>query len=208
MELNEKQEEILTNAIRKFLHSMNCDKFIIYDLETNGLIEDPLPSVLSISAEMCKINKNKSIEVIDKYNRFYIAKEGYNPLATKVNGLVDDITIFRKRGDIEYPNYFLDDINSFIEFCKNSNSYMGYNHIAFDNKFLVNNMSFENNFDVMVVQRDIDGFRKKLERLATEEYGIKITEGKAHESNTDVYLTRMVFESMLSMSSIRMVKKD
>ena len=72
MNLDEEQLKILNNYIIQFIKYMkDNNSFIVYDLETNGFVTNPMPSVLSISAELCKLNFNKTISVIDTYNRFY-----------------------------------------------------------------------------------------------------------------------------------------
>ena len=206
--INEEQLPVLNKYIAQFIRYIkDNNKFIVYDLETNGFVTNPMPSVLSISAELCKVNPNKTISVIDTYNRFYYCLEPYNPHATKVNGLINDDEILRRRGYIvDYPQYFLNDITSFKKFCGETEVFIGYNNNAFDNVFLEDYMVFPHSLDMMIVQAALENDRyRKLKEVAPD-YGIITDEAELHQSSYDVYLTRSIFSSMLSISTVRMIQ--
>ena len=207
----EEQLQVLNNYIVQFIQYMkDNNRFIVYDLETNGFVANPMPSVLSISAELCKVNPNKTISVIDTYNRFYYCKEEYNPKATKVNGLIDD-EINKRRIEIcgsfdDYTDYFLDDIASFKTFCGNTSVFLGFNNTGFDNIFLEDYMIFPHSLDIMVVQAALEnGKYRKLKEVAPD-YDVITDEAELHQSSYDVYLTKSIFSSMLSMSTVRMIE--
>jgi DNA polymerase III epsilon subunit-like protein len=211
MQLNEEQQEVVNNYISKLIKRLKGNnKFIVYDLETNGFVQDPMPSVLSISAEKCKLNSDRTISIIDTYNRFYYCKEPYNPKATKVNGLTDNIVIKKRRGLLtKYPPYFLDDINSFKTFCDDSIIFMGYNNNAFDNVFIEDYMVFTHSLDIMLLQSNIEGGKyRKLKEVAVDPYNITMNEAELHQSSYDVMLTRSIFECILSLSSVKMIKLE
>jgi hypothetical protein len=173
-----------------------------------------MPSVLSISAELCKLNSDKTVSVIDTYNRYYYCKEPYNPKATKVNGLVDDEEISKRRvescgrNDL-YQSSFLMDINSFKNFCGDTQLFLGYNNNGFDNIFLEDYMVFPHSLDIMLTQSNIEnGKNRKLKEVAVDPYGIEMNEAELHQSSYDVALTRSIFSSILSLSTMRMVKLE
>jgi DNA polymerase III epsilon subunit-like protein len=206
--INEEQLQVLNKYIAQVIRYIrDNNRFIVYDLETNGLLKNPMPSVLSISAEKCRLLPNKTIEIIDTYARYYYSVEPYDPRATKVNGLTDEYVIKQKRGkdDNLYPMYFLNDISSFKLFCEDAPVYIGYNNTGFDNIYLEEHMIFPHSLDIMVVQSKIENKpNRKLKEVAPD-YGIITDEAELHQSSYDVYLTRSIFSSMLKLSPVRMV---
>lgn len=106
-------------------------------LETNGFKGS---SVLSISAIKVSYNINThKMEKIDEYNRFYYRNKRWRELnldAIRVNGLTDE-EIFRRREvqEIKYPKTFLEDINSFYDFCSDAEHFVAHN-IKFDSSFI------------------------------------------------------------------------
>jgi len=102
--------------------------------------------------------------------------------------------------------YFLTDISSFSSFCGNSDVFVGFNHTGFDNIFLEEYMVFPHSLDIMLVHNALKGERGgKLKEIAPD-YGIITDETQVHQSSYDVYLTRSVLNSMLEMSTVRMVR--
>jgi hypothetical protein len=83
---------------------------------------------------------------------------------------------------------------------------MGYNNNAFDNVFLEDYMVFPHSLDMMIVQAALENDRyRKLKEVAPD-YGIITDEAELHQSSYDVYLTRSIFSSMLSISTVRMIE--
>ena len=80
------------------------------------------------------------------------------------------------------------------------------NNNAFDNVFLEDYMVFPHSLDMMIVQAALENDRyRKLKEVAPD-YGIITDEAELHQSSYDVYLTRSIFSSMLSISTVRMIE--
>jgi len=102
--------------------------------------------------------------------------------------------------------YFLTDISSFSSFCGNSDVFVGFNHTGFDNIFLEEYMVFPHSLDIMLVHNALKGERGGNLKEIAPDYGIITDETQVHQSSYDVYLTRSVLNSMLEMSTVRMVR--
>ena len=67
-------------------------------------------------------------------------------------------------------------------------------------------MIFPHSLDIMVVQAALEnGKYRKLKEVAPS-YNIITDETELHQSSYDVYLTRSIFSSMLTLSTVRMIK--
>ena len=107
-------------------------ELIILDFETNGFAGT---SVLSISAIKALVIDNKIVE-IDRYNRYYHLTPGEieNPHAIAINNLSkSNLNMLRK--DITYPEFYIDDIQSFLEFCGDTDHFIAHN-FSFDREFI------------------------------------------------------------------------
>ena len=174
---------------------------IFFDTETNGL--SAYSSVLSISAAKCLVDyQNKTVKIIEKYERFYYPVEKYNPEAISINGLSQAV-ITEKRKGTKYSRHFKEDQQSFNEFAKGIDHFIAHN-IEFDRKFL--NISLKRQFCTMKSNTNIMKLRMvygkhkwpKLEE-AVKFYHVQSDNSKFHDSMYDVEMTIKVFEKMLTL---------
>lgn len=176
---------------------------IFWDTETNGLQKHH--SVLSISAIKYFINiENDKInsEIIDKYERFYFRKAGeeIGKEAIDVNGLSDDV-IEKRRGNVDYPINFCDDIKSFQSFCSDTRHFVGHN-IYYDKQYI--NFWLANMFCTMLSNTKIIGLKKRDGRPkypslgeTARFYGVELNENELHGSMYDLFITYRIFLKML-----------
>ncbi len=87
-------------------------KFIIFDVETNGLYPGKF-SVLSLAAlfvQTWKSNGSRYFEIQSEFNRYYYPQAPYNRHAISVNGLTQKV-ISNKRENTsdKYPLHFVQD---------------------------------------------------------------------------------------------------
>ena len=132
MILQERQQDRLDQEIGKYIKDIKENIHIIIDFETNGL-RPKVDDILSISAEKVRILADKTIEVLETYNRFYFCSTDYNPRATAVNGFHGDkeITEARERaGFTGYALYFKDDMDDLLKFIGNCRNFIGHNHVS------------------------------------------------------------------------------
>jgi DNA polymerase III epsilon subunit-like protein len=192
-------------------------RMIIFDTETNGLLlpDKPIPSVLSISAMVGTLVSKDEFRQEGVYNRFYYPKEEYQPGAIKVNGLTREEVDDRRthQGNV-YPEYFLDDLEAFKDFCTGTKLFIGHNAVGFDCK-LVPCIEWDKMkvFDTQATNENIvcAGWREDLGkwkwpklREAVNFYGIKADETQYHGSKYDVEMTLKIFMEMLRRSSVRL----
>lgn len=177
---------------------------VFFDTETNGVGINH--SVLSISAVKVSINLEMNrIRVLDRYEKFYYPKERYfNREAVKVHGLDRDV-ITQRRGEKNYPKYFVDDEETFFKFCGNCQHFVAHN-ISFDKKYLHRKLPKE--FCTMranskiINLKNIRGACKPPKLVeATEFYQIYSDESKFHDSMYDVEMTIKVFKAMLTYNT-------
>ncbi len=109
---------------------------IALKVHTNGLPSKsaPLPSVLGISAARFTLYPRVGFDDSEKYERFYFPRESYRREAILKNGL-DRRTVLQRRGDLNYPEYFDEDVDSFVRFCESTEAFLGFN-LSFDAAFL------------------------------------------------------------------------
>ena len=167
----------------------------IFDLETNGFKGS---SVLSISAlEIKYLETMNKFGIVNVYSRFYFPNEGekIKDSALKIHGL-DEARIKELRDGVDYPNYFKNDIESFLTFSKNSSIYVAHN-IKFDSSFIPFSgkdielfCTMENNIFI-----NRSGKWPTLEETA-KYYEIKLDRKMLHASNYDVYLCFEIFNAM------------
>lgn len=183
-------------------------KFIVFDVETNGLAGS---SVLSISALKAEFDIAKGIfEKKDEYNRFYFRKPGEKPnnQALSVNGLYDEV-ITDRRKNTNYPAHFFQDIAGFVEFCEGAIHFVAHN-IKFDRQFIP--FKLQKEFCTMHTNTDIvkAGWNEyygsykwpKLQEAAAF-YSIPMAPENLHNSLYDVQLTFEVFKSMFANDETR-----
>lgn len=181
---------------------INEVEVIFFDTETNGLKSEN--SVLSISAIKTLVNyKEKSVKILDKYERFYYPIEDYNPSAISVNKL-DRENISRRRGNRMYPKHFIDDQLSFFYFCGDIQHFVAHN-IEFDSKFLKKKLpkqfcTMKSNTDIIKLPSQHKGVLYKWPKLeeATHFYKILSNNNNFHDSMYDVEMTIEVFKAMLN----------
>lgn len=198
MNLPNDDRELIHKAFKTFFHKAN-GKFIIFDLETNGLQGS---EVLSISAQKCQVMRNKQIQVLDHYDRYYFPTKKYNWQAIKVNGL-NEKALIKKRAGCNYPEHFLDDLDAFIDWVGDVECFVGHN-LKFDMSFFPEEVKFPRVFDTMIVNKEIcklpSTYGYKMPKLveAASFYEVDTDQGTLHTSSFDVDVTRRVFEVMYS----------
>lgn len=210
------EEEDLNKHIKTFIQKMTDPYCIVWDLETNGLPklyeatrkQKDLPDVLSISAYKYYIHTDKSLELLDKYERYYYTDK-YNPEATAINGLKNDDIITEKRGPTGYyPKRFVDDRTSFIKFSAGTRNFIGHNILGFDILFLEKVMKFPNVLDTMyansIICPNSNPYAHGSKLINVAKYYNVNTEGELHTSSYDTEVCSKVFERMLQLSIIRM----
>lgn len=190
---------------------------IFFDTETNGTTS--ASSVLSISAMKIVYNSqtNEFIKT-GEYNRFYYRNVGepLNEGAINVNGLTDDVisqnreNTFKENG--VYPKYYVDDVDSFYEFCDGSKHFIAHN-IKFDRQFIP--FILEKQFDTMLENVDIvkipstNPYNKykwpKLIECANY-YGVKYENDNMHQSMYDVLIMARVFYVMFKKNHTKLLE--
>lgn len=217
MKLSEAHQKYVNKEIGAFIKGMRDNNIIIWDLETNGLLPTAaditrrknIPDVLSISAIRARLNEDKTLSIIDTYDRYYYTDE-YNPFATKVNHLYDDTVIKKMRGPNDfYPKKFLEDRKSFIKFCLGTENFVGHNIRGFDIHFLSDVMKFPNVFDTMyankyTVPNSSSYANGSKLPIVAEYYEIETDAAKLHASSFDTEVSMKVLEKMFELSTIRM----
>ncbi len=208
--LQENQQKQVNTSIANFIKRMNTNVFIVFDIETNGLLKG-IDDILSISAQKCRIASDKSLDILDTYNRYYYCSTRYNPGATRINGLVDDSVVSKKRGenDKKYSRYFNDDRLRFFHFIGGCPNFIGHNCIDFDMCWFDNDIFFSNIFDTYIenmwIPTDKDIPNRKLPSVA-KFYGIESDAASFHASSYDVEMSKEIFANMLKLSNIRMIQ--
>jgi DNA polymerase III epsilon subunit-like protein len=209
--LKEEYYDRINRVMKPYLRDMKSNIHIVFDFETNGI--ERKDDVLSVSAQKIWINKDRHIEVIGYYNRYYYCPVRYNPDATRINGLHDDSVITeRRKKEIPldyYPKYFKDDKKALLEFIGDCSNFIGHNHLSFDSMWLPE-CKQHNNFDTMIknnwMPEPYNTYRGPKLVKAVDFYGIETDETQLHQSSYDVEMTKAVFEKMLNLSTIRMKK--
>ncbi|MBP6063293.1 MAG: hypothetical protein KA493_04480 [Fusobacteriaceae bacterium] len=175
-------------------------EIIVFDFETNGFNGT---SVLSLSAIKALVLPN-GIQEIDRFNRFYYRTPGefVNPAAINVNGL-DESTICKLRGEADYPKHYIDDIESFIEFCGDTDHFIAHN-FSFDKDFL----GFEAlvYFCTFIESKNINiGKFNKLSDLAAY-YNIDVNPDFLHNSMYDVEILFDIVKAMYEEKNENLLK--
>ncbi|MDZ7860670.1 MAG: 3'-5' exonuclease [Candidatus Krumholzibacteriota bacterium] len=189
-------------------------KFIIFDVETNGLMP-AFNSVLSFSGLHVSTFRDgdyRRFEVKEEFDRYYYSIEPYNPEALRVNGLTADVIKHKRgQGDNRYPSYFNQD-KEVVVFCGKADLAVCHNS-PFDTGFLLtaHNYEFKKNFCTM---RNFTGTCA----IAHKYYGMKwpkleeavdIICGRKnfdfHDSLSDCYA---VLELLRTMANSREGSKD
>lgn len=165
-------------------------EIIIFDFETNGF---NLTSVLSLSAIKAKITPEGLIEK-ERFNRFYFRTPGeaLNPNAIEINKLSES-AIAHFRSSVDYPEHYIDDVHSFIEFCGDADHFVAHN-FSFDKDFV----GFETLISFctfMEAQKINTGKNNKLSDLA-EFYKIPVNPDNLHSSMYDVEVLFEVLKAM------------
>lgn len=105
-ELDVSKEERFKKKKKQIRKKKNFQKQkqFFFDTETNGLKANN--SVLSISAIKTLVDfSNKTINILDRYERFYFPEEPYNYDVIRVNGLTKDYVT--KKGMKQIIQYIL-----------------------------------------------------------------------------------------------------
>lgn len=193
----EKEEKLIKKEEENFPRV----EVVFFDTETNGLKANN--SVLSISAIKTLVDfSNKTINILDKYERFYFPEESYNYDAIKVNGLTKEY-VTKRRNEAGYPVYFNKDQIAFFQFCENTQYFVAHN-IEFDRKFLNRKLpkqfcTMKSNTDIIKLPPQRVGTRYKWPKLeeATRFYKISSNNSRFHDSMYDVEMTIEIFKAML-----------
>ena len=176
-------------------------RVLILDLETNGL--SSRSSVLSVTAEKFLFVGPRSLtaetgclehieqlERIGRFHRFYYSREPENPEAIQINGLDRD-TIQEEREGKGWPQFFDEDYE-FREFCEGIELVVGHN-VTFDLQFC----PFLTGKDWFCTMRAHTAKKFPSLRRLAERYSIPIEEGRLHQGEYDVALTREIFTRIL-----------
>ncbi|MGL5964081.1 MAG: 3'-5' exonuclease [Fusobacteriaceae bacterium] len=173
---------------------------IIFDFETNGFNGT---SVLSLSAIKAQVLES-GLKEVERFNRFYYRTPGEaeNLSALQINNLyTENLDKFRK--DVDYPEHYIDDITSFIEFCGDADHFVAHN-VSFDKDFV----GFETliSFCTFLEARKMNmGKNYKLSDLA-KYYGIHVDEGNLHNSMYDVEILYQIIENMYMEKNENLLK--
>lgn len=175
-------------------------EIIIFDFETNGFNGS---SVLSLSAIKAVVLPDK-LEEIDRFNRFYFRTPGefVNPAAIQINGL-DESSILKYRENADYPKHYIDDIESFIEFCGDIDHFVAHN-FSFDKDFI----GFEAliSFCTFIESKNINiGKFNKLSDLA-KFYDVEVDSDSLHSSMYDVEILFDVVKGMYKDKNENLLK--
>lgn len=165
-------------------------ELIILDFETNGFAGT---SVLSISAIKALVSDNEIVE-IDRYNRYYHLTPGEieNPHAIAINNLSkSNLEVLRK--DIDYPTFYIDDVQSFLDFCQDADHFIAHN-FSFDREFICFETAIS--FCTFLESRKMNiGKYNKLSDFAAY-YNIEIDPSNLHNSMYDVEVLFEIIQSM------------
>lgn len=182
-------------------------KIIFFDVETNG--KEKGCSVLSISAIKCQFNGKEVIEVEKPFIRYYYRKPGekIDQKALEINGL-NDKEIELKRKDSTYELFFFMDEESFHDYCRGVNHFVGHN-IDFDEKY-INNFKLKYTFCTMrentnIIQIKNEKGKNKWPTLeeTAKYYEIELNSNHLHDSYYDISLTFKIFKKMIRNQKTR-----
>lgn len=175
-------------------------EIIVFDFETNGFNGT---SVLSLSAIKALI-KDGEIKEIDRFDRYYYRTPGeaLNPVAISINGL-DEKVISKCRDGVNYPEHYVDDVASFVEFCGDIDHFVAHN-FSFDRDF----MGFEAliSFCTFLEAKKMNICKyNKLSDLARY-YGVEIDDSKLHNSMYDVEVLFDIVKGMFCEKNENFIK--
>ena len=187
--------------IEKFLDDKTITKFIVLDVETNGLGNNC--SVLSCSAIKYEINPETfAITELNRFDCYYYPVEQFNPSAIAVNGLTEKV-ITEKRGNANYPKHFNQDTN-LEKFCDGVHRFVAHN-ISFETRFIPF-LQGNKQFCTMMTNMDIvaiEYFERKNEwkypslSETANYYGIQFNHNELHRSMYDTEITATIFTKMI-----------
>lgn len=175
-------------------------ELIIFDFETNGFNGT---SVLSLSAIKAQVLEDK-LEEIGRFDRFYFRTPGEaeNLSALQINNLYTK-NIERFREGVDYPEHYIDDIASFVEFCGDADHFVAHN-FSFDKDFV----GFETliSFCTFLEARKMNiGKNYKLSDLARY-YGIEVEMENLHSSMYDVEILFEILNKMYLAENENLIK--
>ena len=197
-----------TTDLRDALRQLNGRPLVVFDLETNGLSNHH--SVLACSAFKFRIATHTNrgqvaaepstsylfpshgpLELVERFERFYLPKESLSSQAVKIHGLSMDVLIER-RANRNWPVHFADD-EEFLSFLQPAGLFVAHN-VDFDTQF-VPFLYDKTRFCTM--KSNTTGKYPKLEELARR-FGIETDPIRFHDSSYDTYITSLIFNRMVA----------
>ena len=185
---------------------------IFFDTETNGFKGSSVLSISAIKVEIDTEDLKNNFRKKDEFVRFYFREpdEEINKEAIKVNGLTDEIIADeRKKSKQKYPLTFKEDMESFQEFCRDTEHFVAHN-IQYDRDFI--DFSLKYQFDTMMSNIDIvkagpnkrgNGYKWPRLSECAKFYNIPLKENELHGSYYDVLITCRIFYKMLDNEDIK-----
>lgn len=174
-------------------------ELIIFDFETNGFNGT---SVLSLSAIKAQVLET-GLQEIGRFNRFYYRTPGEaeNLSALQINNLYTK-NIDKFRENVDYPEHYVDDITSFIEFCGDTDHFVAHN-FSFDKDFV----GFETliSFCTFLEAKKMNIGKNKLSDLARY-YGIEVDDENLHSSMYDVEILYDILNNMYKEGNENLIK--
>lgn len=166
---------------------------IILDFETNS------PSVGDV-IEVAAVKLDKSMQVIDKFHRYYLSRYPLNFHSYKVHRLTPEL-IMDYRQDKYYSSYFSEDLD-FEEFCKGVKTLVAHN-ISFELRHINKRVYFPNHICTMRDNKHLLHLKTKTGRLKNPSldevcafYGIEFDENNHHSATYDVTKTYEILKLM------------
>ena len=205
-------------SLAKFFEGALNREIVFIKLSTNGLIlkNSSLPSVVGIAAAKYALMSGRKIGCINRYERFYFSREGYDLKASILNGL-DEQTIASKRQGLKYSEHFDEDEESLREYCQDTFLFVGHNIDGFEAKFLPwlhdpENRTFDimkENVDILCLEHESGCYSgewkwPRLFELA-DYYGIPFPDQLAISGMQHVQLIASIFQEMLTRSGLRRI---
>lgn len=172
---------------------------IILDFETNT---NNIGDVIEAAA----VKLDDSLNIIDKFHRYYLSRYPVNPHSYEVHKLTPEL-ILEYRKDKSYASYFSED-EDFVEFCKDAKTLIAHN-ITFELRHLNKQVSFENYICTMKYNKQkVKALNKNgnIKNPNLDEtcrfYGIEFDELKYHSATYDVSKTYEILKYMTENNNL------